>query len=152
MEAWVLPAANAYEPGQTCTIFGMKPGLGPSVVLDHEFCLSLTDPSKPGEILFRTNRPLAADVWHHVAVTISNTTVQTFTLVINGEASTPFTFTSSTKYVLQRLGSREDSESGGFCGSIDEVRIWKHALHEGTLAASKGIRATGLEDLLVIVN
>lgn len=148
MEAWVLPAANTYEPGETCTIFGMKPGSGPSVVLDHKFCLGLTDPSKPGEILFRNDRPLSADVWHHIAVTISNTTVQTVTLVVDGEASKPFTFTSSTSFMLQRLGSREDSEGGGFCGSIDEVRIWKHTLHPGTLAASKGIRATGLEALL----
>jgi hypothetical protein len=148
MEAWVLPAANTYEPGETCTIFGMKPGSGPSVVLDHKFCLALTDPSKPGEILFRNDRPLSADVWHHVAVTISNTTLQTVTLVVDGEASKPFSFTSSTCFMLQRLGSREDSEGGGFCGSIDEVRIWKHTLHPGTLAASKGIRATGLEALL----
>jgi hypothetical protein len=148
LEAWVQPATNTYKLGDTCTIFGMSPGLGPSIVIDHNSCLALTNPSKPHEILFHVDRPLSAGLWHHVAVTINNTTVPTMTLVVDGEASEPLTLTSITGLRLQRLGSSEDSAHEGFCGSIDEVRIWKHALHPETLAANKGSRATGTEALL----
>ncbi|KAK0704574.1 hypothetical protein B0H67DRAFT_673739 [Lasiosphaeris hirsuta] len=148
IEAWVQPAAAEYGLGSTSTIFGMKSGCGPSVVLDDKLCLALTDPSKPGAVLFRTEQPLSTTAWSHVAMILPNTTPRTAVLVVNGETSPAFPLPTDTAVVLQRLGSREDWRDGGFCGSMDEVRIWKHALHHGTITANKSMRATGLESLL----
>jgi hypothetical protein len=148
LEAWIQPAQADYLAGWTCTVFGMKPRCGPSMVLDEKLCLALSDPANPSSLLWRSQLSLKGDAWNHVALIISGTTPRTAVLVANDETSVPFDLTNWSNMVLQRLGSREDSVNSGFCGSFDEVRIWSYALHPKTLIANRNSTATGTEALL----
>lgn len=111
-------------------------------------CVALSNPESPEGILFRSSKTLRKGVWSHIALTVTNSTPSQAVIHINGEPSESFAMVLDTDITLDRIGSREDAPDDGFCGLIDEVRVWQHVLDANTITANRSIRMTGLENLL----
>ncbi|WXC47668.1 hypothetical protein QX201_007382 [Fusarium graminearum] len=145
VEAWIQPSDLAIPAGSFHTIFGMK---GPSVVLDEDMQLALTDPSNPSSILWSTGLSAKKGEWNHVALIISiENGKPNAKLVVNDEASKDFVL-GVTSMSLKWVGSLGNSTKVDFCGSIDEIRIWSYSLDPKTISCNKNSTPTGTEALL----
>ena len=122
----------------------------PSVFLDQSLrlCLRVAGDSP---VLLSNSSKLAIDDWSHVAVTYE-ATHRTFALIVNGiiptAESTYILPESAQNQNVQLTGFASQSGNYGFQGQMDELRLWKHALHPETIKSKMSVRATGLEPLL----
>ncbi|WP_312323528.1 LamG-like jellyroll fold domain-containing protein [Soonwooa sp.] len=102
------------------------------------FCLMLSN----GNLAFvgefnDTTSPynLRDDQWHHVAVTLKNSTIKLYVDGVLVQSATMNLNTTGTSFLIG--GSERNGIDEHFEGDIDEVRIWNRALSENELKNSK---------------
>ncbi|WP_374329445.1 LamG-like jellyroll fold domain-containing protein [Soonwooa sp.] len=102
------------------------------------FCLMLSN----GNLAFvgefnDTTSPynLRDDQWHHVAVTLKNSTIKLYVDGVLVQSATMNLNTTGTSFLIG--GSQRNGIDEHFEGDIDEVRIWNRALSENELKNSK---------------
>lgn len=142
IEAWINPSDVENSAGSLCTLFGMK---GPSVVLDENMKLALSDPNDPNAILWNSNLSVKKAEWNHVALVIDGK--KNIKLIVNDEISTSYALDASSM-ILKRIGSRDPPTKSDYRGSIDEIRIWSYGLDPKTITSNKNSTPIGTEALL----
>jgi hypothetical protein len=148
IEAWVRPTST---PGETYVVAKDRSGqggaqcrLGLLSTGQAFFILSDTNGGTYGlygtDYTLRTPAALPLNAWSHLAVTKSGAQ---FALYVNGASVAQVTASSVFSYggpavelrIGGRVGSNGTSLSGGFNGTIDEVRLWKVARTQGEITA-----------------
>jgi hypothetical protein len=125
-----------------------EPKNWPSICVDENLKLVLQC-SAEGPAVLTHHSGLKVDDWNHVAVTFDRAH-RTFALVVNGlaEEKTYMVPDDSQNPNIKLSGLASRAGKFGFQGQLDEIRLWKHALHPETIKSKMSIRATGLEPLL----
>ncbi|PWY97402.1 hypothetical protein BCV70DRAFT_202911 [Testicularia cyperi] len=152
LEAWIKPDKDR-KVGEISTIFGFAKSSPFSIAIDPNHCLAFLMHDNKRTLARPSTESLKLGEWNHIAVVYDNRQQHNCTFVINGvqdPGAPPAFLTSSTPFKFSYIGNNPEIDGAAtlFCGAVDEVRIWRHALPLDTIEASKASRAIGTEDLL----